>query len=223
MWAAGTGPLELTQDLLSRLADCAGPDPAGEGEAAPWEQGRIVVDPWLRAVGAPSGSLIALGDASLCAGTDGEPLPQTAQVAAQQGAYVARILNRGYALGGSDGGSDRDDSSIGGELIGCSVLQPPVSREASDGDVARILLLRGAVEARPFEFLNLGLLAYLGGGEALSQVQVGESRLLSEAGSTGFLLWRSVYVVKQVSPRTRFLVLFDWLKTRLFGRDVTRW
>ena len=63
----------------------------------------------------------------------------------------------------------------------------------------------------------------LGGGEALSQVQVGESRLLSEAGSTGFLLWRSVYVVKQVSPRTRFLVLFDWLKTKLFGRDVTRW
>ena len=52
---------------------------------------------------------------------------------------------------------------------------------------------------QPFEFLNLCLLAYLGGGEALSQVQVGESRLLSEAGSTGFLLWRSVYVVKQVS------------------------
>ena len=62
-----------------------------------------------------------------------------------------------------------------------------------------------------------------GGGEALSQVQVGESRLLSEAGSTGFLLWRSVYVVKQVSPRTRFLVLFDWLKTKIFGRDVTSW
>ena len=68
-----------------------------------------------------------------------------------------------------------------------------------------------------------GLLAYLGGGEALSQVQIGEQRLLSEAGSTGFLLWRSVYVVKQVSTRTRLLVLFDWLKSRLFGRDATRW
>lgn len=52
---------------------------------------------------------------------------------------------------------------------------------------------------------------------------MGENRLLSEAGSTGFLLWRSVYVVKQVSPRTRFLVLFDWLKTKIFGRDVTSW
>ena len=54
-------------------------------------------------------------------------------------------------------------------------------------------------------------------------LQVGEQRLFSEAGSTGFLLWRSVYVVKQVSTRTRVLVLFDWLKTKVFGRDVTRW
>ena len=82
--------------------------------------------------------------------------------------------------------------------------------------------LRGAVHARPFDFLNLGLLAYLGGGEALSQVQVGERRLLSEAGSTGFLLWRSVYIVKQVATRNRVLVTFDWLKTALFGRDITR-
>ena len=52
---------------------------------------------------------------------------------------------------------------------------------------------------------------------------MGEQRLFSEAGSTGFLLWRSGYVVKQVSTRTRVLVLFDWLKTKVFGRDVTRW
>ena len=106
---------------------------------------------------------------------------------------------------------------------GCELAAPPVSHAAVAGDLQRTLALRGAVEARPFAFLNLGLLAYLGGGEALSQVQVGNNRLLSEAGSVGFLLWRSVYVVKQVSPRTRFLVLFDWLKTKLFGRDITDW
>jgi NADH dehydrogenase FAD-containing subunit len=59
--------------------------------------------------------------------------------------------------------------------------------------------------------------------EILSHFKAGDNRLLSEAGSVGFLLWRSVYVVKQVSPRTRFLVLFDWLKTKLFGRDITDW
>ena len=214
MWAAGTGPSELTERLNARLVDCAPPGTFDETAGRPpWTAGRITVDPWLRALGAPPGSLIALGDAAVCAGSDGSPLPQTAQVAAQQGAYVARLLNRGYDLTG--GGPAALDA--------CEVLSPPLSREARAGDIRRLVWLRGAVEARQFEFLNLGLLAYLGGGEALSQVQVGESRLLSEAGSTGFLLWRSVYVVKQVSPRTRFLVLFDWLKTKLFGRDVTRW
>jgi NADH dehydrogenase FAD-containing subunit len=197
IWAAGTGPVPLTELVRSRLDDeqiPGGPDPTR----------RIRVDQWLRAVGAPIGTLLVLGDAALCAGLDGAPLPQTAQVAAQQGAFVARMLNRGYDLSSSHGA--------------------PVNREAAAGtDLGAWLRLRGANKARPFEFLNLGLLAYLGGGEAISQVQVGDQRLLSEAGSTGFLLWRSVYVVKQVSPRTRFLVLFDWIKTKVFGRDVTSW
>ena len=213
VWAAGTGPVPLTRMLIERLDNCSGRSDADRPE---WARDRILVDGWMRADGAPPGSLLALGDAAISLDFDGEPLPQTAQVAAQQGAYVARMLNRGYDL---SGGSDYPVT--GGE--GCAVIDPPVSREAADGDLSKVLSLRGAVEARPFEFLNLGLLAYLGGGEALSQVQVGENRLLSEAGSTGFLLWRSVYVVKQVSPRTRFLVLFDWLKTKFFGRDVTRW
>jgi NADH dehydrogenase FAD-containing subunit len=116
-------------------------------------------------LGAPPGSLLALGDASLCLGPDG-PLPQTAQVAAQQGAYAARLLNRRYDLS-ADGA--------------------PTNRQAAQGDAQAWLRLRGAVDARPFDFLNLGLLAYLGGGEAISQVQVGERRLLSEAPRRGRL------------------------------------
>ncbi|KAL1495335.1 hypothetical protein AB1Y20_017189 [Prymnesium parvum] len=184
IWAAGTGPHALTQRLLSSLPPPADPF------------GRLAVDAWLRVVGAPPGTLFALGDAAACGG-----LPQTAQVAAQQGAYLARMLNRGYDL----------------------ARTPPAHVAAGGGDVGAYLRLRGAVEAPRFEFINLGILAYVGGGEALSQVQLGERRLLTEAGSTGFLLWRSVYVVKQVSPRTRLLVLFDWFKTKLFGRDVTLW
>jgi NADH dehydrogenase FAD-containing subunit len=186
--------------------------------------GRLTVDPWLRVRGAPVGTLLAIGDASACYSADGSLLPQTAQVAAQQGAYVARLLNRGYDLSGLPQGAG--PSSSPGAMLdesGCELAAPPVSHAAAAGDLQRTLALRGAVEARPFAFLNLGLLAYLGGGEALSQIQVGDNRLLSEAGSVGFLLWRSVYVVKQVSPRTRFLVLFDWLKTKLFGRDITDW
>jgi NADH:ubiquinone reductase (non-electrogenic) len=40
-------------------------------------------------------------------------------------------------------------------------------------------------------------------------------------GQFAFLLWRSVYITKQVSMRNRVLILFDWLKTRVFGRDIS--
>ena len=35
------------------------------------------------------------------------------------------------------------------------------------------------------------------------------------------MLWKSVYVTKQVSFRNRVLILFDWMKTRVFGRDTS--
>lgn len=100
-------------------------------------------------------------------------------------------------------------------------LPAPINHEAEiDGGKRR--KLRGMAKAKPFKFLNLGQLAYTGGGEALSQVQLGDKKLFNQAGSVGFLLWRSVYIVKQVSTKTRFLVLFDWFKVKIFGRDVTR-
>jgi len=246
VWSGGTSPRQLTAALTDSLNQGG-----AQGGGNPF--GKVLVDPWLRAVGAPEGSLLALGDAvevvklstiqaqeaepgaglerledakaanakaANGGGTaaavrwsggewsvtdDSVPFPQTAQVAAQQGAYAARLLNRRYDLSPPVG-------------------SPPVLRAQGDStylDFGLLPLVQG-LEARPFQFLNLGLLAYLGGGEALSQVQVGDSRLFAQAGSVGFLLWRSVYLTKQVSVRTRVLVLFDWLKTQLFGRDVTR-
>jgi NADH dehydrogenase FAD-containing subunit len=41
------------------------------------------------------------------------------------------------------------------------------------------------------------------------------------SGPLGFGLWRGVYWAKQASMRNRVLVLLHWVKTRLFGRDVT--
>ena len=43
--------------------------------------------------------------------------------------------------------------------------------------------LRFEARARPFVFVNLGKLAYLGGGEAISQIEFGSKKLLSEAVS----------------------------------------
>lgn len=41
-------------------------------------------------------------------------------------------------------------------------------------------------------------------------------------GQFAFLLWRSVYITKQVSFRNRVLILFDWLKAQVFGRDLSQ-
>ena len=73
IWAGGNGPLPLTRTI------------APEGSP----QGRIPVDDYLRLPG--RGDIWALGD---CAALGDPPLPATAQVAQQQGKYLARALNR---------------------------------------------------------------------------------------------------------------------------------
>lgn len=216
VWAGGTKPVALTEQLISNLDKYY--EKAHRRVAAASQvsvNGRIPVDKWLRAIGSP-GNVLAMGDAAATVGHNTVILPQTAQVAAQQGAYVARLLNKGYNLSG-----ESNDGSVG-ECENSIFLAPPCNDAAMNGDFNTKLRLRGAVKAKPFEFLNLGQLAYLGGGQALSQVELGDRQIFNQAGSVGFLLWRSVYIVKQVSTKTRLLVLFDWFQTKIFGRDVTR-
>lgn len=193
VWAAGIAPVPFVETLLSKLP-----------EEARGQRGRVNVDRWLRCpTPTPEtfGSILVMGDAAAFDAGGDSVLPQTAQVAAQQGAFVARMLDRGYDLS----------------------LTPPVLPDAGeDGSISTWLKVRGLEEAPGFRFLNLGILAYLGEGKALSQIQLGDTPIFSYAGSVGFMLWRSVYFVKQVATRNRVLVLFDWLKCKIFGRDVTR-
>lgn len=212
VWCAGTQPQSFSNRLLTRL-------PAGARSA----DGRIRVDDWLRVAWDPVqdtptpalGSILAIGDAACedfalenAGATKTQALPQTAQVAAQQGAFVAHMINRQYDLAATP---PRLADDVAGKPT-----KPALA-------ALRVwLAVRGASQAPKFQFINLGVLAYIGGGEALSQLQVGDLTLLKEAGSVGFLLWRSVYIVKQVALRNRILVTSDWIKTFIFGRDLTR-
>ena len=56
---------------------------------------------------------------------------------------------------------------------------------------------------------------------ALAQLEAGSLKL-QIAGLLGWLGWRSVYLAKQVSSRNQAMVAFDWAKTSLFGRDLSR-
>ncbi|RPH55516.1 hypothetical protein EHM82_05165, partial [bacterium] len=152
LWAAGNAPVSFVASL---------------GEPASPRGGRLVVDDFLRLPNRPG--VYALGD---CAAVGEPPLPATAQVAQQQGTYLARVLERWR---------------------------------------------RGTPVEEPFHFKASGMLAYIGGGEALADLPQ-----VKWSGRGAWLFWRSVYLTKLVSPANKVKVLFDWVKARLFGRDLSR-
>lgn len=119
--------------------------------------------------------------------TQMKSLPATAQVAAQQGAYLSRCFNRG----------DKCKS------------MPEGPRRFRSG---------GRHEFRPFRYRHLGQFAPLGGEQAAAELP---GDWVSMGQSTQWL-WYSVYASKQVSWRTRFLVIGDWGRRFIFGRDSSR-
>jgi NADH:ubiquinone reductase (non-electrogenic) len=128
--------------------------------------GRISTDDYFRVQ--HQSMIYALGD---CAVIAEKNFPATAQVAQQEGRYLAGQLNR---------------------------------------------MAKGK-PAEPFQYKNLGMLAYIGGNRALADLPSVKGR-----GFTTWLFWRSVYLTRLVSMKNKILVIFDWLKTRIFGRDVSR-
>lgn len=127
---------------------------------------RLVVDEYLRVL--QHESIYAVGD---CAAVRGKSYPATAQVAEQQGAYLAKALNRE----------------------------------------------RQGKQVPSFKYRHKGMLAYVGGGKALADLAAFKGK-----GFVTWLFWRSTYLTKLVSLKNKTLVLFDWFKTFVFGRDISR-
>ncbi|KAK4438632.1 External alternative NAD(P)H-ubiquinone oxidoreductase B1, mitochondrial [Sesamum alatum] len=114
-------------------------------------------------------------------------LPATAQVAAQQGAYLARCFNMR-------------------------------EKRKSNPEGPRKFRSGGRHEFRPFRYRHLGQFAPLGGEQAAAELP---GDWVSMGQSTQWL-WYSVYASKQVSWRTRLLVIGDWSRRFVFGRDSSR-
>uniref|UniRef100_A0A164ZI20 NADH:ubiquinone reductase (non-electrogenic) n=1 Tax=Daucus carota subsp. sativus TaxID=79200 RepID=A0A164ZI20_DAUCS len=76
----------------------------------------------------------------------------------------------------------------------------------------------GRHEFRPFLYKHLGQFAPLGGEQAAAELP---GDWVSMGRSTQWL-WYSVYLSKQVSWRTRVLVVSDWTRRYVFGRDSSR-
>ncbi|XP_061336808.1 external alternative NAD(P)H-ubiquinone oxidoreductase B1, mitochondrial-like isoform X2 [Gastrolobium bilobum] len=114
-------------------------------------------------------------------------LPATAQVAAQEGEYLARCFNR---------------------MDHCE--EHPEGPRRFRGS--------GRHKFLPFRYKHFGQFAPLGGEQAAAELP---GDWVSIGHSTQWL-WYSVYASKQVSWRTRYLVLSDWTRRFIFGRDSSR-
>ncbi|CAA0816191.1 External alternative NAD(P)H-ubiquinone oxidoreductase B4- mitochondrial [Striga hermonthica] len=114
-------------------------------------------------------------------------LPATAQVAAQQGSYLADCFNR-----------------------------MELCEKYPEGP----LRFRGTGRHRfrPFRYKHFGQFAPLGGEQTAAQLP---GDWVSIGHSTQWL-WYSVYASKLVSWRTRFLVISDWGRRFIFGRDSSK-
>ena len=70
----------------------------------------------------------------------------------------------------------------------------------------------------PFKYHYLGSFAYIGDNSAVLKLPVVGSFM----GWSIMWLWRGAYASECVSFRMRALVIFDWMKSYLFGRDTSR-
>jgi NADH dehydrogenase FAD-containing subunit len=198
VWAGGIGPLQFTLDLVEKIG---GRQKINQNVA----RGKIAVDPWLRVIDG-YGKIFAIGD---CACNQGGPLPATAQVAAQQGEFLAHTLNVGNHTLDFVNGVQMPPKKIEGKTL----LTDKIASMATKDDEY----------LAPFQYLDLGVLAYTGRYSALAQLQLtpAEQTRIKATGGIGFGLWRSLYLAKQTSIRNQLLVFFDWIKARTFGRDIT--
>ena len=138
----------------------------------------------------------------------------TAQVASQEGAFLARLFN---SLAQTD--------SINEELGKLSVAQASAKKEERDEIFTNIKALqkqlRRVKQIGPFEYSHQGSLAYIGSEKAVADVSWLRGNFAS-GGTMTYLFWRSAYLSMCFSTRNRMLVIVDWLKAKMFGRDVSR-
>lgn len=70
----------------------------------------------------------------------------------------------------------------------------------------------------PFEYHHKGSLAYVGRDRAVMDVPI----IGPLWGSGPGVVWKGFETFSQISHRNQLLVFIDWLRTKLFGRDISR-
>ncbi|KAF8465264.1 hypothetical protein BDZ91DRAFT_772238 [Kalaharituber pfeilii] len=196
VWATGNAVRPVVRDLMNQI-----PQQASSRRG-------LAVNDYLVVDG--TDGVWALGD---CSATKYAP---TAQVASQQGAFLARLLNSMAAT-----------QDIEADLKKLEELQSETrtseDRETLEKEILKkAKALRKVKQLSPFQYSHQGSLAYIGMDRAVADITWFNGNFATGGGGLTYLFWRSAYISMCFSTRNRILVIFDWLKVKIFGRDVSR-
>ncbi|KAI8327448.1 hypothetical protein EDC96DRAFT_531868 [Choanephora cucurbitarum] len=180
VWATGNTSRPLVRNLMAKYP-----------EAQNIRRG-LAVDDWLRMAGTQD--IYALGDATA---TKYAP---TAQVAAQQGKYLARVFAQLHAV---------------------EKYEAELETANEEEKTKKIRKLQKAQDIKPFHYSHQGSLCYIGSDKAIADLPLGPGNLAS-GGVATYAFWRSAYISNLFSVRNKWLVITDWTKKTLWGRDISR-
>ncbi|KAI0535192.1 hypothetical protein GGR58DRAFT_20343 [Xylaria digitata] len=193
VWATGNAVRPLIKDLMSQIP------------AQKESRRGLAVNEYLVVQGARD--IWAVGD---CAVAGYAP---TAQVAAQEGGFLARLFNNMAK-------TEALESRIK-ELSSNLNLKPGNTAEITAEIEGLEKQLRRVQDVKPFNYSHQGSLAYIGSEKAVADIAWLNGNVAS-GGKLTYLFWRSAYLSMCFSTRNRVLVALDWIKAKLYGRDVSR-
>ncbi|UKZ53288.1 hypothetical protein TrVGV298_007080 [Trichoderma virens] len=193
VWATGNAVRPIIKDLASKI-------PAQKDSRR-----GLAVNEYLVVQG--TRDIWAIGD---CAVAGYAP---TAQVASQEGTFLGKLFNNMAKTENHEGRIQELSSKLN--------IESGNSAEAAQEIELLERQLKKIRDVKPFKYSHQGSLAYIGSEKAVADVSWWNGNLAT-GGSLTYLFWRSAYLSMCFSTRNRVLVLVDWLKSKAFGRDVSR-
>ncbi|KAJ0302896.1 hypothetical protein COL5a_011343 [Colletotrichum fioriniae] len=193
VWATGNAVRPIIRDLITKI-------PAQKDSRR-----GLAVNEYLVVQG--TRDIWAIGD---CAVAGYAP---TAQVAAQEGNFLAKLFNN---MARTETLEERVQ-----ELSTNLNLKPGNAAEVAKEIEAHERQLRRIKDIKPFHYSHQGSLAYIGSEKAVADVAWWNGNIAS-GGTMTYFFWRSAYLSMCFSTRNRLLVVNDWLKSKVFGRDISR-
>ncbi|KAK7208361.1 pyridine nucleotide-disulfide oxidoreductase-domain-containing protein [Myxozyma melibiosi] len=196
VWATGNMPRNVVRNLMKKI-----PEQANSRRG-------LEVNEYLVVKGTEG--IWAVGD---CSVTKYAP---TAQVATQEGAYLARLFNTMAKT------QSLEEEVEYLEQLANGATAPEDKKTVTSEIEVKAKALRRTKRLMPFQYTHQGSLAYIGSDRAIADLTFGEGNNMSSSGQMTYLFWRSAYVSMVFSTRNKLLVIMDWLKVKMFGRDVSR-